>query len=120
MSINEVDSTLSLPSDKEEQDAICLICHGTGADEADQQLRRDCACRGTDAGFVHLACLAEFAESKSKQTRVMTEFVNPWVACPSCHQDYQNELPVDIATKLYHSSEGSIHVIHKGRWKLCM
>jgi hypothetical protein len=29
----------------------------------------------------------------------MNEFVNPWFACPSCHQNYQNELGIDIATK---------------------
>jgi hypothetical protein len=29
----------------------------------------------------------------------MTEFVALWKECPSCHQDYQNELAVDIAAK---------------------
>jgi hypothetical protein len=29
----------------------------------------------------------------------MNEFSNPWVLCPSCHQEYQNELAIDIATK---------------------
>jgi hypothetical protein len=29
----------------------------------------------------------------------MKEFVNPWRVCPGCHQSYQNELAVDIATK---------------------
>ena len=62
-------------------------------------LRRDCACRGTDAGFVHLACLTEYAETKSMQTGGMQEFVTPWETCPGCHQEYQNELAIDIANK---------------------
>ena len=87
---------MTLPSDIEEV-VVCYLCLDTGADEP---LRRDCACRGTDAGFVHLACLTKYAESKSTPAcRDMIEFVNPWVACPHCHQEYQNELRIDIATK---------------------
>ena len=29
----------------------------------------------------------------------MIEFVDPWRLCPNCHQEYQNELAVDVATK---------------------
>jgi hypothetical protein len=29
----------------------------------------------------------------------MDEFVKPWIDCPGCHQEYQNELAIDIATK---------------------
>jgi E3 ubiquitin-protein ligase DOA10 len=80
--------------------AVCYLCLDGGDDEADQPLRRDCACRGTDAGFVHLSCLAGFAAAKSKKTTDdMNEFVNPWRVCPSCHQEYQNELRIDIATE---------------------
>ena len=75
---------------------VCYLCFDTGADEP---LRRDCACRGTDAGFVHLSCLAVYAETKSKQARDMIEFRKPWKECPGCQQEYQNELAVDIATK---------------------
>ena len=45
--------------------AVCYLCLDGGADEADQPMRRDCACRGTDAGFVHLRCLADYAAVKS-------------------------------------------------------
>ena len=79
------------------EEAVCYLCLDTGADHP---LRRDCACRGTDAGFVHLSCLTDYAETKSKQARVdMNEFINPWIACPSCHQYYQNELAINIASK---------------------
>jgi hypothetical protein len=29
----------------------------------------------------------------------MNQFVNPWLDCPSCHQEYQNEFAVDIANE---------------------
>jgi hypothetical protein len=82
-----------------DEEAVCYLCLDGGDDEAGQPVRRDCACRGTDAGFVHLSCLAEYAATKSKQARDMFEFRNPWEKCPGCHQDYQNELGIDIASE---------------------
>jgi hypothetical protein len=104
MTINEVDASEDGPSSLLASDddgvAVCYLCLGGGADDEDgQPLRRDCACRGTDAGFVHLACLAEYAETKSKLARDVTEFRKPWRDCPSCHQKYQNKLAIDIATE---------------------
>jgi hypothetical protein len=92
----EVNKSASLASCDDGQ-AECYLCLD---DLAGQPLRRDCACRGTDAGFVHLSCLAKFAAAKSTawDGHKMNEFRNPWVVCPSCHQEYQNELAVDIAT----------------------
>ena len=85
-------------------EAVCYLCLGGGVDDnAGQPLRRDCACRGTDAGFVHFDCLTEYAETKSeladKMSLGMQEFITPWETCPSCHQEYQNELAIDIANK---------------------
>jgi hypothetical protein len=100
MTSTEVASSL-LASD-DDGVSVCYLCLGGGADDKDgQPLRRDCACRGTDAGFVHLSCLTGYAATKNKgwNGRVMNEFINPWVACPSCHQYYQNELSIDIANK---------------------
>jgi hypothetical protein len=104
MTSNEVDASEGGPSSLLASDddgvAVCYLCLGGGADDDDgQPLRRDCACRGTDAGFVHLACLAEYAETKSKLARDVTEFRKPWRDCPSCHQKYQNKLAIDIATE---------------------
>jgi len=79
---------------------VCYLCLDGGGDEAGQPLRRDCACRGSDAGFVHLSCLTGFASTKSKQARGMNQFSEPWHTCPSCHQEYQNELSIDIANKV--------------------
>ena len=99
MTSTEVASSLLAFDD--EGVAVCYLCLDGGLDDADQPLRRDCACRGTDAGFVHLECLTGLAASKSVQARNkdMNSFINPWEFCPSCHQKYQNELAVDIATK---------------------
>ena len=96
-----VDASSSLASSGDDGAAVCYLCLGGGVDDNDgQQVRRDCACRGTDAGFIHLECLADYAETKSMQTRGdMDEFVKPWAACPGCHQNYQNELAIDIANK---------------------
>jgi hypothetical protein len=82
-------------------ESVCYLCLGGDLDDDGQPLRRDCACRGTDAGFVHLSCLAGYAATKSKgwDGHDINEFVNPWDRCPSCHQEYQNELAVDIATE---------------------
>jgi len=89
---------MTLPSDIDGV-PVCYFCYDA-VDEDGQLLQRDCACRGTDAGFVHLACLMKYAETKSKQARDdMTEFVQPWETCPNCHQDYQNKLAVDIGPK---------------------
>jgi hypothetical protein len=80
-------------------EAVCYLCLDVAGDESDQPLRRDCACRGTDAGFVHLACLTEYTATKSMQASGVNEFINPWKLCPGCHQECQNELAVDIAAE---------------------
>ena len=99
MTSTEVASSLLAFDD--EGVAVCYLCLDGGLDDADQPLRRDCACRGTDAGFVHLECLTGLAASKSVQARNkdMKSFINPWEFCPSCRQKYQNELRIDIASE---------------------
>ena len=51
-------------------ESVCYLC----LDDDGQPLRRDCACRGTDAGFVHLSCLAGYAATKSKQASDMNAY----------------------------------------------
>jgi hypothetical protein len=99
---------------------VCYLCLGGDLDDDGQPLRRDCACRGTDAGFVHLSCLAGYAANKSKPARDMDEFVEPWLECPSCHQEYQNELGIDIAIEFVsfvrrqypHDTQSQVEAIH--------
>jgi tetratricopeptide (TPR) repeat protein len=81
-------------------ESVCYLCLGGDLDDDDgQPLRRDCACRGTDAGFVHLSCLTDYAATKSKQASEMNQFRKPWRVCPSCNQFYQNEFAIDIAAE---------------------
>ena len=65
MSTEQVDIILLASEDRE---ALCVICAlmGERVDEAGQQVRRNCACPGTDAGFVHLSCLTNYAIAKNK------------------------------------------------------
>jgi hypothetical protein len=79
--------------------AVCYLCLDGGLDDAGQPLQRDCACRGTDAGYVHLACLTNYAIAKSEQARDTGKLRNPWEKCPNCHQQYQNFLAIDLATE---------------------
>ena len=91
----------SLQASSDDGEAVCYLCLDGGVDESCEPLQRDCACRGTDAGFVHLECLTKYAAAKSVQWdgREMNEFSNPWHTCPNCHQEYQNYFAVDIATE---------------------
>ena len=91
----------SLQASSDDGEAVCYLCLDGGVDESCEPLQRDCACRGTDAGFVHLECLTKYAAAKSVQWdgREMNEFSNPWIVCPNCHQEYQNYFAVDIATE---------------------
>jgi len=97
---------------------VCYLCLDGDLDDDGQPLRRDCACRGSDAGFVHLECLAEYAAAKSKQASDMNKFVEPWQVCPGCH--IKMSLELISRPSLYRSSEGITPTIHKIRWKLLM
>ena len=58
---------------------------------------RNCACRGEDAGFAHLSCLAQYARSSNRdhmrknsnngrggEEIVMNKITEPWKFCPNC------------------------------------
>jgi hypothetical protein len=92
-----INHAMTLPSDIDGV-PVCYCCYDA-VDVAGQHVRRDCACRGTDAGFVHLACLTNYAAAKSVQASEMNEFIKPWEKCPGCHQYYQNDFAIDIANK---------------------
>ena len=96
--------------DEEESD-MCWLCFGEGPDESGQPLVRDCSCRG-GSGWAHLSCIVDYAKQKTEQWdgglhigqlldpwRDMRKFNEPWRECPSCKQNYQNELAVDLANE---------------------
>jgi hypothetical protein len=98
-STDKINAFSSLVSSHEGK-AVCYLCLDGGVDESDQPLRRDCACHGSDAGFVHLLCLTKYAAaSKSNWPCTISEVIKPWEVCPNCRQEYRNELAVDIATE---------------------
>ena len=61
-SSNKLNAYSSLASD-DDGESVCYLC----LDAGEESLRRDCACRGSDAGFVHLSCLAEYAATISQR-----------------------------------------------------
>ena len=84
--------------------ATCLFCLDGGLDNTETPLVRDCSCRGDAAGFVHLPCLIEYAEQKSRQATtdspdfIAVTFADPWKKCLNCHQPYQNKLALDLGS----------------------
>ena len=48
-------------------EAVCYLCLDGGVDDAGQPLRRDCACRGSDAGFVHPPVLLNMQHPKVRR-----------------------------------------------------
>ena len=77
--------------------AVCWICLEGGADDLGKAIVRDCACRGSDAGFAHTSCIIKYAQKKSEQAINLDQFIIPWEKCPICHQDYENELTIQIS-----------------------
>jgi len=99
-------SEVNAPSDRIRS---CYICWENESDD-DGPLVRDCACRGEDAGFIHLSCLVASAENESKNSLGnKNKFIEPWVKCRSCLQFYQNELSVVMANKFVSFVEGHPH-----------
>ena len=61
-------------------------------------IRRDCSCRGDSAGYSHLSCIIEYATHKFEAyLEDMEKIPCPWETCPTCLQDYTNDLAIDLA-----------------------
>jgi hypothetical protein len=97
--------------------AVCFLCLDP-EDDADQPLRRDCACRGTDAGFVHLSCLAGYAAAKISRLMICINSESHGENVPAATNTIKMSLLLILRLNLYRLSEGSIHTIHEGRWRL--
>ena len=65
--------------------ATCYMCLEGGTD--DNPLRRNCACRGSDAGFAHMDCLVRAAEANR----------NLWWECSVCNQDFFGDVQLGLA-----------------------
>ena len=81
-------------------DAACYLCLDGGSDES--PLQRDCSCRGTDVGYVHFSCLAQYATFKTKEWNdedAATMLTVPWTHCQLCLHEYQNDLKINLTTE---------------------
>ena len=66
---------------------------------------RNCACRGDNAGFVHLECLTELAKSKYSCGDVESA-LNAFHKCGNCKQDFKGALQLEMFRRFwrYHRS----------------
>ncbi len=87
--------------------AVCWICLEGGPDDLGKAIARDCACRGNDASFAHTNCVIKYAQKKSEQANTLDEFIITWEKCPICHQDYKNDLAIQIANAFVSFAEGT-------------
>ena len=87
--------------------ASCYICLENSTDSNNQLLLRNCACRG-DAGWAHVACLAEFAASKVTEAQQTQDpsvtFQSFWEKCILCktqHMQYMGLAMSEAFVKQY-------------------
>ena len=89
----------SVPAgDEDVAAAICYVCRFSGPDAGGEPLRRGCACCGSDAGFVHVSCLAGYAAYVSGRAVSLAGFAAGWKKCTVCTQRFQGLFANDIAT----------------------
>lgn len=79
---------------------ICYTCHEPGPDAGGEPLRRDCACRGEDAGFVHLSCLAVYAAYMSRNAETLSGFTTACERCSICKQRFRGRFANNMAIEL--------------------
>ena len=99
----EVSEVSSLPSPPAgDESASCWICLEAGG-ESGERLRRDCSCRGDDAGFAHLSCLVDYATHETENWHGnwdrdgILKFRRAWEECPHCRQEYRGALSIELA-----------------------
>ena len=81
--------------------ASCYICLENSTDENSQPLLRNCACRGDDAGWAHISCLAEFAASKVTEAMrdkdYSVDIGITWKNCILCKSPYVKNMAMAMA-----------------------
>ena len=90
---------LSATALSSEAEVVCYSCQEGGPDGSGHLPGRSCACRGSDAGYVHLSCLANYASEKSRHEQCLEDFKKPWEYCPVCEQKHRGEFAVALATE---------------------
>ena len=80
--------------------ASCYICLENSEESNNQPLLRNCACRGDDAGWAHVACLAEFAASQVTEAQNQEHSVDIgiiWKNCILCKTPYMQNMGLAMA-----------------------
>jgi len=96
---NALTSPIVMSNYPNDEPPSCWICMDEGPDDRGHPLRRDCSCRGSSAGFGHPSCVTQYAEQKFT-IGPSCETWDPFIRCPNCNQNYQNELALDMADAL--------------------
>ena len=95
--MDAMDLSATAFSGKEE--VVCYSFQECGTAVLGPLPRRVCACRGSNAGYVHLFCIAKYATDKSGREQCLDEFKMPWEYCSICVQKFRGEFAVAIATE---------------------
>ena len=88
------------------KEATCYICLDG---EEGGKLMRGCACRGDSAGFVHLDCLVELAESK-EASRDLQAICKVWIFCGNCKQSFQGALELEMTRRFWRHYRSGQHL----------
>ena len=77
--------------------ACCYLCLDG---DAQSPLVRNCACRGSDAGYVHMNCLIQAARHEPRS----------WYLCSLCKQEYYGEVRLALAQAHWVSARLSVRL----------
>ena len=75
-----------LPSTEVPPEAVCIVC----LDRGDEALLRNCACRGSMAGYAHIECLAQYAAAARHKPEL-------WTECGTCKQRFFGATQLGLA-----------------------
>jgi hypothetical protein len=92
--------------------ASCWICLDDGPDATGRPPMRDCSCRGSDAGFAHISCIAKWAKQQCSEDRnnirsqgYLYDFQAPWIECFQCKQSLQGHLKQELTEEFVKFTE---------------
>ena len=85
-----------LPSSDPPASAVCYLCLSSG----DEPLVRNCACRGSDAGFAHATCLIDYAVAGEAEKPEL------WRECGLCKQEFFGKAKLALARGCWERAKG--------------
>ena len=88
------------------KDAFCYICLEGDGESSSSKLMRGCGCRGDSAGWVHLKCLTEFAESKDASVDIQA-VADTSIKCANCKQPFTGALGLQMFRRYWRRCRSS-------------